>query len=66
MDTEIKLIMILLNRKRMDEYETTECFYDRCSREEVLDAEKNGDKLDRLLKLFEELYPEEYNFTLGD
>ena len=65
MDAEIKLIMILLNRKRMDEFETTECFYDRCSREEYLEAETNGDKLDKLLKLFEELYPEEYNSSLN-
>jgi hypothetical protein len=65
MNYEIQLILILLHRKRMDCFETTECFYDRIPTSEVKEAELEGKRLDKVMELFKELYPEDYNKALN-
>ena len=65
MDMEIVAILSLLHRKRIDCYETTECYYDRVSRQEYLKAENEGEKIDEIFKLMKELYPIEYKETLN-
>jgi hypothetical protein len=49
----------------MDCFETTECFYDRIPTSEVKEAELEGKRLDKVMELFKELYPEDYNKALN-
>ena len=60
MHHEIQLILILLSKLQMEAFEDFECYYDRLPREEVKEAGENYKKLEEILKVFKEKFPEDY------
>ena len=60
MNYEIVIIINLLDRILMEHWENCECFYDRIPRKEVEESERQVKNLKKILNLFEEFYPKEY------